>query len=35
VAPVVSGGRFELDLPGPLESTGQRRAGQAAGHAQL
>jgi two-component system OmpR family sensor kinase len=34
VAPVASGARFELDLPGPLQSTGERPAGREAGHAQ-
>jgi two-component system OmpR family sensor kinase len=35
VAPVVTGARFELDLPGPLETTGERQTGRAAGHAKL
>ena len=35
VAPVVTGARFELDIPGPLVSTGDRPAGRPAGHAQL
>jgi two-component system OmpR family sensor kinase len=35
VAPVVTGARFELDLPGPLLKTGEQRGGRTAGHAQL
>ncbi len=34
-APVVAGARFELDLPGPLRRTGDRRTERTAGHAQL
>jgi signal transduction histidine kinase len=35
VAPVVAGARFELDLPGPLLRTGDRRAERSTGRAQL
>ena len=34
VAPVVTGARLQLDIPGPLLRTRDRRAGRAAGHAQ-
>jgi hypothetical protein len=35
VAPVVTGARFELVLPGPLVTTAQRPAEQTAGRVQL